>query len=181
MRKVVNKSGQVWVETVVYTLIAFALIGAVLAFARPKIEEIQDRTIIDQSLDIMKSLDSLLSSIKGTAGNQRIVNVLIKKGALEINSEQDLIIFRIESRARYSEVGQPIQDGKLTILTEKIGNLNEVTLTSNYSNEFDLVYTGQNISKIISKAPQPHKLSIENKGIPVEEGENRVRINFEVK
>ena len=33
---VMKKEGQVWVETVVYTLIAFVLIGLVLSFAKPK-------------------------------------------------------------------------------------------------------------------------------------------------
>jgi uncharacterized protein (UPF0333 family) len=36
-----NKRGQIWVETVVYTLIALVMIGLVLAFAKPKIEELQ--------------------------------------------------------------------------------------------------------------------------------------------
>ena len=49
MRQVINsKHGQVWVETVIYTLIAFALIGTVLTFVKPKIEEMQDSAIISQ-------------------------------------------------------------------------------------------------------------------------------------
>ena len=38
-----KKRGQVWVETVIYTLIALALIGTVLAFVKPKVEEMQDK------------------------------------------------------------------------------------------------------------------------------------------
>ena len=44
MKRGVN--GQVWVETVTYTLIAIVMIGLVLSFAKPKIEELQDKTII---------------------------------------------------------------------------------------------------------------------------------------
>lgn len=31
-----NRSGQVWIETVIYTLIAFVMIGLVLSYARPE-------------------------------------------------------------------------------------------------------------------------------------------------
>ena len=41
---------QIWIETVIYTLIAFVILGAVLGFAKPKIEELQDKSIIEQSL-----------------------------------------------------------------------------------------------------------------------------------
>ena len=36
-----KKRGQIWVETVIYTLIALILIGLVLTFITPKIKEIQ--------------------------------------------------------------------------------------------------------------------------------------------
>ena len=45
-----NYKGQVWIETVVYTLIAFAILGAILGFAKPKIEQLQDKSIIEQSI-----------------------------------------------------------------------------------------------------------------------------------
>ena len=51
-----NKRGQIWVETMVYTLIAFALIGLVLAFVKPKIQETQDKAIIEQSVNILKDI-----------------------------------------------------------------------------------------------------------------------------
>ena len=50
MKRGFGSKGQIWVETMVYTLIAFALIGIVLMFVKPKIEEIQDTSIIEQSI-----------------------------------------------------------------------------------------------------------------------------------
>ena len=44
-----DKKAQVWIETVIYTLIALALIGTVLAFVKPKIQEIQDKIVKIQS------------------------------------------------------------------------------------------------------------------------------------
>src|SRR3989344_7977654 len=54
--------GQIWVETVVYTLIAFTLIGLVLAFIKPKIEEIQDKGIVEQSVSVLQDMDSIIRS-----------------------------------------------------------------------------------------------------------------------
>ena len=48
-----RKKGQIWVETVIYTLIAFAMIGLALSFVKPKIDEIQDRGIIEQSITLL--------------------------------------------------------------------------------------------------------------------------------
>src|SRR3989344_7965453 len=76
--------GQVWVETVVYTLIAFALIGLVLAFVKPKIEEIQDKGLVDQSVEVLEEIDSVIGNI-GSAGNQRVLSLGISKGTLNID------------------------------------------------------------------------------------------------
>tara|TARA_Y100000310_G_scaffold68821_1_gene64148 strand:- start:2954 stop:3532 length:579 start_codon:yes stop_codon:yes gene_type:complete len=162
--KMVNKRAQVWVETVVYTLIAFALIGAVIAFAKPKIEELQDRTLIEQSSGMLKDINSLISSIRGTSGNQRIVEVSLNGGALKIDGENELIVFEIESRAEYSQPGEEIVKENLIVLTEPTGRLNQVTLTTNYSEGYNITYEGKDQVKLISKAPTPHKVSIENKG-----------------
>ena len=40
-----NKGGQVWVETVVYTLIGLVLISLVLAFATPAIQKQKDNAV----------------------------------------------------------------------------------------------------------------------------------------
>ena len=55
--------GQIWIETVIYTLIAFFMIGIVLAFVRPKILEFQDKIIIDRSINLMDHLNNNILSI----------------------------------------------------------------------------------------------------------------------
>ena len=47
MRGHSNRRGQVWVETVIYTLIGMAVIGLVLAGALPKINEKKDEIHIN--------------------------------------------------------------------------------------------------------------------------------------
>ena len=158
-----KKRGQIWVETVIYTLIALILIGLVLTFITPKIKEIQDRVIIEQTIGLMNNLDIIISSIANVAGNKRIVDIGIKKGTLKIDGENDILIFEIKTEYEYSQPGEDINIGDITARTEKIGGLNIITLISNYS-QYDLNYNGKNELKEISQSATPYKLSIENKG-----------------
>ena len=149
-----KKRGQVWVETVIYTLIALTIIGLFLSFAKPKIEEIQDKSIIDQSINMLEDINKLiLSTVQGGAGNQRIVDLGIKKGSLEINSVNDQIIFRLDGRHTFTEPGvdgaegSPINIGNIIATTQKIGNLNRVKLISNYSGIYNITYQNKEESK----------------------------------
>tara|TARA_Y100000310_G_scaffold342908_1_gene448198 strand:+ start:10170 stop:10676 length:507 start_codon:yes stop_codon:yes gene_type:complete len=158
-----KKKGQVWIEVVIYTLIALTLIGTVLAFIIPKIEEIQDKAIIEQSITMMQNIDKIITSVEGVAGNKRIIDLGIKEGTLKIDAQKDEIIFEIESEDAYSQPGEKINIGDIIVLTEETGSLNKITLTSNYS-EYDLTYDGKNESKLITHSSTSYKLSIENKG-----------------
>jgi hypothetical protein len=169
-----NKKGQIWVETVIYTLIAFVMIGLVLAYAKPKIEELQDKSIIEQSIGMMKDIDSTILTI-GCAGNQRAIELGIKKGVLKIDGVNDLIIFEIESKHTYSEPGIDIIDGNLIIHTEKMGKFNIVNLTRDYSEGYDIKYQGRDELKLISKSSIPYRMFISNKG-----GENKIVIDVRI-
>lgn len=159
-----QSKGQIWIETVIYTLIALILIGAVLAFILPKIQEIEDKATIEQSIEMLQKIDSIISSVVlGGPGNKRIIDIGLKKGDLTINSEEDKIIFKMESQYTYSQEGENISIGGIIVLTEKIGSSNKITLTGNYS-RYDLTYEGENESKTVTHSTVPYKLSIENKG-----------------
>lgn len=158
-----GKKGQVWIETVIYTLIALVMIGLVLAFARPKIQEIQDQTIIKQSLDMLKQIDSILLSM-GSVGNQRIVELSIKKGDLNIDAENEKFIFEMQSHSLYSEPGHEITDGSVKILTEKVADYNLVTLTLDYSSIYNIKIYGADEKKVLTSASTSYKLIILNDG-----------------
>ncbi|HED05110.1 MAG TPA: hypothetical protein ENI61_00315 [Ignavibacteria bacterium] len=158
-----NKRGQVWIEVVIYTLIALTLIGAVLAFVVPKIEETQDKAIIEQSITMMQNIDKTITSVEGVAGNKRIIDLGIKKGILTIDAQKNEIVFEIKSKYLYSQSGEKINIGDIVAITQKTGSLNKITLTSNYS-EYNLTYNGKNESKTLTHSSTPYKLSIENKG-----------------
>ena len=158
-----RKGGQVWVETVIYTLIAFVIIGLVLSYARPKINEIQDRAIIQQSIEMLKTIDLTILDMSG-AGNQRTPVITIKKGDLKLDCVNNKIIFEMESQSEYTEAGRNVSDGNVIELTKKMTGDYLVTLTLDYSSGYNLTFNGDKIQKVLSKASNPYKLTILNKG-----------------
>ena len=51
MRKIKNKKrGQIWVETVIYTLIGLTIIGLLLAVSKPQIDKQKDKALIEQKI-----------------------------------------------------------------------------------------------------------------------------------
>ena len=158
-----NSFGQVWIETVIYTLIALVMIGLVLAFARPKIMEIQDQATIKQSVEMLKQIDSTFLSM-GSAGNQRILEMSIQKGSLKIDGETDKFIFEMESRNLYSEPDVEITDGSVKILTQKLADYNLVTLTLDYDDVYNIKISGKDELKTLTPASTSYTLTILNEG-----------------
>lgn len=159
-----NKKGQIWIETLIYTLIAFVVIGLVLSFVNPKIEELQDKMIIEQSIGMMEDINSIvLSLMQGGSGNKREIELGIKKGVLTIDGINDKIIFEIESRYMYSEPGKDVYHGNILTHTQKQGKLNIVTLTSDYSGDYNIIYQGEDEIKLISKASTPYRIFFSNR------------------
>ena len=170
-----NQRGQVWIETMIYTLISFAVIGLVLAVALPRIQEAQDKAIIEQSIGLLEGIDDrILSSIQGGTGNKRVLEILIKKGKLTIDSPNDLLIFELESRHKYSEPGKDVQVGGISVLTTPKGKFNTVALTMDYSESIDIRYGDSEdndaVVKVMSQSSNPYSFSMLNKG--QEEKEN---------
>ncbi|NCN51477.1 hypothetical protein GW931_00495 [archaeon] len=171
----ITKRGQVWIETVTYTLVAFVLIGLVLGFAKPKIQEMQDQAIIEQSMKMIKEIDSVIQEIseKGI-GNKRKIELSLKKGEMEINSINDTIAFTLEGRFMYSQPGQEYEEGNIAVLTEERGDTYTVTLKRDYSGLYNITYTDKEEIKKIQKGTTPYNIYITNKG-----GENNT-INFQI-
>ena len=158
-----KKRAQVWIETVIYTLIAFVMIALVLSYVRPKIQELQDQAVLQQSTDMLKQIDSTLSGMAG-AGNQRILEISVKSGELDLDCINDKIIFQLQSQSVYSEPDKVINDGDVSVLTTKKTGYNLVTLTMDFSSDYDLKFEGKDQLKQLSKASNPYKLIIINNG-----------------
>lgn len=164
------KRSQIWIETVVYTLIAFAILGAILGFAKPKIEQLQDKAIIEQSIKMLGDIDSTILEIQAVSGNKREIELTIKKGALNVDALNNQIIFEIESKYAYSEPRVPVQKGNIEIYNEKIGKINKISATVYYSTKYDITASEDKLT--LAKSSAPYKLFISNEGL--------TKINFEI-
>jgi hypothetical protein len=160
------KRGQIWVETAIYTLIAFILIGLVLAYAKPKIEESQDKAIIEQSISMMEDLNLLvLSLVQGGPGNKRLIEIGIKKGVLNIDGINDQVVFEMDSRYQFSQAGgDEIKYGSLKIRTEEFGDDYKVRLYLDYSNDYNITFRGIDQLEPIPKSTTPYNIFVSNKG-----------------
>ncbi len=167
-----NRRGQIWVETVIYTLIGLAIIGLVLAGALPKINAKKDEMIIGRSIEAISNIDSKIYEVQRGAGNRRTVNLDIKNGAFVINPYDNTISWILESSFAYSEPGVTVPFGNMNITTTKDGNY-EVELKIGYN--VDLQYDGDIFGeKRFDVAPIPYVLSIENMG----KKDGNIVINF---
>ncbi len=159
-----KKRGQVWIETVIYTLIAISLIGLTLYFVKPKLEELKDKSAINGAEEILRALDSKIVDVgEGVVGERRIFEFKFSKGLLKINSSEDSIYFLIKSHYVPSEPGIIIHDGGLDILTTKKSGVYYVTIKKQYVN-YNITYQEKEKSKTINPSPNIIKLSIENIG-----------------
>ena len=162
-----EKNAQVWIETVLYTLIGLALIGVVLAIITPKINEARDRIVVEQTIESLNILDSKISDVANRgSGNIRIIPAYtIKKGELYINSTSDEIFFVISGlKSLYSENGVEIDIGKVRVLSTEGQKTHTTVLTLEYGGMANITYDKKEEVKKFSPASTPYKFSIENLG-----------------
>lgn len=160
--RISDKKGQVWVETVIYTLIGLAVIGILLAVSKPKIDSIKDKLIIEQSIDSMTKISDKVYEVQRAPGNKRVVDLQINEGAFVVDMDSDTIYWRINSRYQYSEVGSPVPLGNMIVTTTEASPwLVELKI------EFpvDIRFSEENSGvKELGSAPTPYSLKIENYG-----------------
>ena len=159
------KRGQELIEAVIYILIALVIMGIVMSVVYPRVEKMQDKSIIEQSISMLESIETTITEMRrGGPGNQRILELGIKKGFLTINGEEDELIFEIESAYTYSEPGRNYSQGNIIVHTKKEGDKNLVTLTLRNTGEYNLTYEGEDRSKDLTKASLPYSLLLSNEG-----------------
>ena len=156
-----TKRSQAWIETVVYTLIMLTIIGIVLGVVKPSIQKKQDRTLIDQSINILNSInyknDDILYYGPGNVGS---VEIIIKKGILSINGKSETIEFTMDSEAMYSQPDQEVKSGDITILTQKKASAYTVKLKLDYSAKENIMFNGKEDNKDLNPSPTQYTLFI---------------------
>ncbi len=160
------KIGQVWVETAIYTLIGLVIIGIIIAIVTPAIDRYKDELIIEQTLTVLNNLDEKIKETRDAgAGNRRIISELrIKKGSFSIDSLENNITYVLEeSRLKYSEPGEEIEQGEIKIKTGENGRRYDITMTLTYD-DINLIYSSGEVKKTLYPATIPYKLFVENNG-----------------
>lgn len=161
-RWILSSRGQVWVETVIYTLIGLAVIGLLLGASKPKIEKMKDRAIIEQTIITINEISSKIYDVQIAPGNRRILDLKVAKGRFYINSSKDTIGWILDSAHKYSELGKEVSIGNLKIITKE-GDPYNVEIYMNYS-PVNITAGGAKNYVSYDSSPSPYRLSIENKG-----------------
>jgi|SRR3989344_5556269 len=169
------KKSQIWVETVIYTLIGLTLIAIVFSIATPQIQIIKDKSVISQTADSLLVLNKELLSVGDVSGNVRIVQFKTTKGSLTIDETNDTIFYVLEdTSAKFSEPGVSVVDGDITYLTQSRGRRYTVKLLLAYDT-FDISTSGQG-SNVLSSGGVTHKIRIENLGFNQTSGKTMIGI-----
>jgi hypothetical protein len=156
-----SRRAQVWVETVIYTLIGLAVIGVLLAVSKPKIEEMKDKIVIEQTIASLNDISTKIYDVQISPGNKRVLNLKISSGRFYVNSTYNEIGWVLESHYKYSEIGRNVPLGNLRVLTME-GAPYLITITMKYTT--NITYTGKETYFDIEGSPSPYVLTVENLG-----------------
>ncbi len=160
----INIRGQIWVETVIYTLIGLALIGLVLAILTPQIREFRDRSVIEQTIESLNTFDSKVIEILDAPGNKRKITFRLDRGEIFIDSLDDEIRYILDgSNVRYSEPGVELNIGRIRVLTEELTEKYKIILSLPYLH--NITYDGSDgANETFSPVSIPYEFFVENKG-----------------
>jgi type II secretory pathway pseudopilin PulG len=159
-----NRKAQVWVETVIYTLIGLALIGIVLGIVTPKINDFKDRSTIEQTIESLNIFDSKIDEVLSAPGNVRKVEFQMKRGNLFFDSVDNKIYYELDgSKSLFSEPGVEIAIGNINVTTEEGVKEHKVSLFLFY--EHNLTFEGDDtVVEQFSSASIPYQFKISNEG-----------------
>jgi len=160
-----ERKAQIWIETVIYTLIGITVIGMLLAFAKPKIDSMKDRSIIEQTMSSFNELNKLIYEVQERGPeNSRQIQIKISKGSMIIDPVQNKISWIIDPLSyKYSEPGFVVSSGDLKLNTTSKGNSYSIEIFKNYP--VNITANGNYYKKEIATSSNLYTLIIKNKGI----------------
>jgi len=159
-----KKRGQVWVETVIYTLIGLTIIGVLISIASPKINQMKDKAILGQVVDSLNELNSKIMETLVSPANSRQVTLGVQKGEYVIDSINNSIYYVLRGTGYlYSEPGELVSQGDIYVKTISRNNKYDVYLSLNYSS-YNITYAGKDTNKILTPASAAYTLLIQNQG-----------------
>lgn len=159
-----SKRSQIWIETVIYTLIGLAIIGLLISTIMPRVNEMKDKSLIGQSIDSLNTVNSKVMETLTSAGNTRQVFLSVRRGEYVIDSLNDSIYFILkDTKLRYSEPEEYVSRGDITVLTKEKKDKYDVYLILNYS-YYNITYENKEFNRVLTPASTTYNLLIENNG-----------------
>lgn len=160
-----QKKTQVWIETVIYTLMGLAIMGMIIAVMTPKINQMTDKAILTHSTESLTNINQQIFEVLTSVGNQRQAILNVKKGEYYIDSLNNSIYFVLKSTGlKYSQPGFLFNQGEVDVLTVDNGNKKyDVYLFLNYSS-LNITFNNQKINKQLTSSPTAYDILIQNKG-----------------
>ena len=160
-----KKRGQVWIETVIYTLIGLTIIGILISIVTPKINQMSDRAVMSQSINSLSKIDEQFSEIIVTPGNSRQFDLFFKKGEYIVDPNSSSIYYVLrDTGLLYSQLNSTILQGEVNVATFQKNGGYVILASLNYSS-FNITYDSQTKTKVLSASPSAYKILIENKGL----------------
>jgi len=158
------KRAQIWIETVIYTLIGLVIIGSLLYVVIPRINQLTDKTILLQSSEILKTINEKIDSVSLYPGSSREIELSLKKGEFIINSTGNTLSYVLsQTKYKYSEPNITLVNRNYVEFTEKGNNFYNVYLILNYS-DINISYNSKQDTKKLTSASNTYTLLFENTG-----------------
>lgn len=166
-----KKKGDIWVSVVLYVLISLVILSSVYMVVEPKINEAQDRAVVEQTIILLNDVDDAIKTSSQATGTVVMRQIKISKGDLFIyNATSDgqingtIIYLLNNTNLKYSQQDTPLVSGNIQVLTT--ANLqNEdkynIVLTLDLQNKKILNDNNQNPWQL-SASPLPYKLFIKS-------------------
>lgn len=172
MKKYLKKRGQVWMETLLYTVVTLSILTMVLSFALPKLQQGQERAVIASHVTSLKMIDKIILDLSSvSAGNQKKYILPLEEGTFTVDGVANTISITIpDVGVKYTEPDIPVSDGRVTILTTKTGKKEYLVVASTSYTNFGINITAKNRDEIfeLTKAPTPYEIVI-RKGQSIKE------------
>lgn len=158
-----KKEGVVWISTILYTMISLAIIGLLLTVIQPKISQMRDSIIIDQTKTSLAEIDKTILDVSGAPGMRLPSEVRLGRGQLIISGAGNSIEWTYDSKYKYSEVNRTIRSASIYEMTRQLGtDQYRISLKINYS-DIDLKFNGLEQDKVLQAGSIPYKIWFENK------------------
>jgi hypothetical protein len=178
-----NHKGDVWISTVLYTLIGLAMIASLVAIIQPEVSKLKDKFVIEQTAQSLNVLDDTILRTREATGTRLNYIIRMDKGNFIIDGVNEIIYWQTDSNYQFSEENRTINLtlGNIKGITRPKDGIWNVTLLVDYRGYgINITVNDKDELKTLNPSSLAYSIWITNKGIQ-QSGVNKVQqIDFSV-